>query len=121
MRRTTYFCGHPLRMWRNEPLLRLFRTDRVTLQANPAASADALLHEAWSSAGSVGELRGTLLHFSYPDVASYRAKYDRYTSLEAPPACTARFSDLSARAPRASCGWHGCCSPKVRCSTARAA
>ncbi|MGA8385095.1 MAG: glycosyltransferase, partial [Candidatus Cybelea sp.] len=83
VRRTTYFCGHPLRMWRNEPLLRLFRTDRVTLQANPAASADALLHEAWSSAGSVGELRGTLLHFSYPDVASYRAKYDRYTSLEA--------------------------------------
>jgi len=41
------------------------------------------LHEAWSCAGSVGELRGTLLHFSYPDVASYRAKYDRYTSLEA--------------------------------------
>jgi len=83
VRRTTYFCGHPIRMWRNEPLLRLFRTDRVTLKANPAASADALLHEAWSCAGSVGELRGTLLHFSYPDVASYRAKYDRYTSLEA--------------------------------------
>jgi hypothetical protein len=83
VRRTTYFCGHPLRMWRNEPLLRLFRTDRVTLKANPAASADALLHEAWTCAGEVGELRGTLLHFSYPDVASYRAKYDRYTSLEA--------------------------------------
>ncbi len=83
VRRTTYFCGHPMRMWRNEPLLRLFRTDRVTLKANPAASGDALLHEAWTSTGTVGELRGTLLHFSYPDVASYRAKYDRYTSLEA--------------------------------------
>jgi (heptosyl)LPS beta-1,4-glucosyltransferase len=83
VRRTTYFCGHPMRMWRNEPLLRLFRTDRVTLKANPAASADALLHEAWACAGSVGELRGTLLHFSYPDVASYRGKFARYTSLEA--------------------------------------
>ena len=83
VRRTTYFCGHPLRMWRDEPLLRLFRTDRVTLKANPAASGDALLHEAWSSTGTVGQLRGTLLHFSYPDVATYRAKYDRYTSLEA--------------------------------------
>lgn len=83
VRRTTYFCGHPMRMWRDEPLLRLFRTDRVTLKANPAASADALLHEAWACEGSVRELRGTLLHFSYPDVASYRAKYDRYTSLEA--------------------------------------
>ena len=83
VRRTTYFCGHPLRMWRNEPLLRLFRTDRVTLVAHPAASADALLHEAWTCPGEIGELRGTLLHFSYPDMASYRAKYDRYTSLEA--------------------------------------
>jgi len=83
VRRTTYFCGHPMRMWRNEPLLRLFRTDRVTLVAHPAASADALLHEAWTCPGEIGELRGTLLHFSYPDVASYRAKYDRYTSLEA--------------------------------------
>ena len=25
VRRMMYFCGHPLRMWRNEPLLRLFR------------------------------------------------------------------------------------------------
>lgn len=83
VRRTTYFCGRPMRMWRNESLLRLFRTDRATLEIHPAASAGALLHEAWASAGPVGELPGTLLHFSYPDIASYRAKYDRYTSLEA--------------------------------------
>jgi hypothetical protein len=83
VKRITYFCGHPMRMWRNEPLLRLFRTGRATLQANPAASEDALLHEAWVCSGATAELRGTLLHFSYPDIASYRAKYDRYTSLEA--------------------------------------
>ncbi len=83
VRRTTYFCGRPMRMWRNEPLLRLFRTDRAALEPHPAASSGALVHEAWSSAGPIGELPGSLLHFSYPDVASYRAKYDRYTTLEA--------------------------------------
>jgi hypothetical protein len=83
VRRTTYFCGKPMRIWRNEPLLRLFRTDRVTLRARPAAAETAPLHEAWVCDGTVGELRGSLLHYSYPDVAAYRAKFDRYTSLEA--------------------------------------
>lgn len=81
--RTTYFCGKPMRIWRNERLLRLFRTDRATLESHPAAAADALVHETWDSGGEVRDLSGTLLHYSYPDVASYRAKYDRYTTLEA--------------------------------------
>jgi hypothetical protein len=83
VRRTTYFCGKPMRMWKNEPLLRLFRTNRATLQANPAAAATAPLHETWSCNGEIADLPGTLLHYSYPDVASYRVKFDRYTSLEA--------------------------------------
>ena len=81
--RTTYFCGKPMRIWRDERLVRLFRTDRTTLEAHPAAAPDALIHESWSSTGEVRELPGTLLHYSYPDVATYRAKYDRYTTLEA--------------------------------------
>jgi (heptosyl)LPS beta-1,4-glucosyltransferase len=83
VKRTTYFCGKPMRIWRNEPLLRLFRTDRATLQAHPAAASTALVHEAWSCKGPVDELPGTLLHYSYPDTAAYRAKYERYTNLEA--------------------------------------
>jgi hypothetical protein len=83
IRRTTYFCGKPMRIWRNEPLLRLFRSDRASLEAHPAAAPAAPLHEAWSCGGLVGELGGVLLHYSYPDVSSYRVKYDRYTSLEA--------------------------------------
>ncbi len=83
VKRTTYFCGKPMRIWRDEPLLRLFRTDRVRLIAHPAAASEAPLHEAWSCDGDVGDLPGTLLHYSYPDVATYRAKYDRYTTLEA--------------------------------------
>jgi Glycosyl transferase family 2 len=82
-KRTTYFCGKPMRMWRNEPLLRLFRTGRATLAPHPAAAKAAPLHESWSCDGPVAELPGTLLHYSYPDLASYRAKYDRYTTVEA--------------------------------------
>ncbi len=81
--RVTYFCGKPMRVWSKEPLLRLFRTAGARLEAHPAGGGDALLHERWASDGRVGRLAGTLLHFSYPDVASYRAKYDRYTTLEA--------------------------------------
>ncbi len=83
VKRTTYFCGKPMRIWRNEPLVRLFRTDRATLEAHPAAAGAAALHETWSCDGTVGELPGTLLHYSYPDVAAYRTKFDRYTTLEA--------------------------------------
>ncbi len=83
MRRTTYFRGKPMRIWRNEPLIRLFKTGRAVLEAHPAIASGAALHEAWRCDGPVGELRGTLLHYSYADAGSYRAKYDRYTSLEA--------------------------------------
>lgn len=83
VKRTTYYCGRPLRQWRNEPLLRLFRPGYATLQAHPAAGGRSALHEGWHSTGRLDTLAGTLLHFSYPDRASYRAKYDRYTSAEA--------------------------------------
>jgi glycosyltransferase involved in cell wall biosynthesis len=81
--RTTYFSGKPMRVWRNEPLIRLFRTDRAKLVASPAGGGSAQLHERWECDGRVGDLAGTLLHYSYPDPAAYRAKYARYTSIEA--------------------------------------
>jgi len=96
VRRTTYFSGKPMRIWSNEPLIRLFRTDRAELEAHPAAAASAAVHESWSCDGDVRELRGTLLHYSYPDAASYRAKYDRYTSLEAERMDASLFAWLAA-------------------------
>lgn len=81
--RTTYYCGKPLRMWSNEPLLRLFQTNRARLEAAPAGGGDAQLHERWICDGPVRVLRGTLEHFSYPDAASYRQKFESYTSIEA--------------------------------------
>jgi glycosyltransferase involved in cell wall biosynthesis len=83
VRRTTYFCGKAIRMWRNEPLLRLFKTRAAELHAASAAGGNAPLHERWHCAPPRAELPGTLLHFSYPDRASYREKFERYTSLEA--------------------------------------
>jgi glycosyltransferase involved in cell wall biosynthesis len=81
--RTTYFCGRPMRMWRKEPLVRLFRMGGATLEAHPAAGGSAPVHESWTATGTVASLDGTLLHFSYPDYTTYRAKYDTYTSAEA--------------------------------------
>ncbi len=81
--RTTMFCGRPMRIWTNEPLLRLFRTDRATLERRPAAGGSAELHERWICRGTVRRLSGTLLHDSYPSRAAYRQKFAQYTTIEA--------------------------------------
>ncbi len=83
VRRTTYFRGKPIRMWRNEPLLRLVRADSARIEARPATGGEAALHERLTCDGPVGELGGTLLHYSYPDRASYQRKFKLYTSIEA--------------------------------------
>jgi glycosyltransferase involved in cell wall biosynthesis len=81
--RTTYFCGKPMRLWRDERLLRLFKRERARLEAAPATDADAALHERWVVDGTTGDLTGTLLHYSYPDVSTYRKKFAEYTEIEA--------------------------------------
>ena len=76
VRRTTYFRGKPMRLWNNEPLLRLVRTSAARID-------DAVLHERLACDGVKRELRGALLHYSYPDARSYLEKYARYTAIEA--------------------------------------
>ncbi len=83
VRRTTYFRGKPMRMWTNEPLLRLARRDRVRIEADPATGGTSPLHERLVCDGRVAELPGTLLHYSYTDGPSYREKFEIYTSIEA--------------------------------------
>jgi len=80
--RTTYFEGRPMRIWSHERILRLFRTELATLRS-AAMSARAEVHEMWSVPGRVADLPGELSHHSYPTAASYRAKFERYTDLEA--------------------------------------
>jgi glycosyltransferase involved in cell wall biosynthesis len=81
-RRVTMLCGRPVHAagWSNERLLRLFRTERARVAANQAG---ADLHERWMVDGAIADLPGAVLHDSYPTLASYRAKFDRYTSVEA--------------------------------------
>lgn len=83
VRRTTYYRGKPMRMWSNEPLLRLARRDRVRVEPLPAAGGTSALHERLVCDGPTPEVPGTLLHYSYADAASYREKFDAYTSIEA--------------------------------------
>lgn len=83
VRRSTYFRGKPMRMWSNEPLLRLVRTQDARIEARPAAGGEAALHERLVCDGTVAELPGSLLHFSYPDARSYREKFAAYTAIEA--------------------------------------
>ncbi len=105
--RTTFYCGRALRMWRNEQLLRLFRTHDVRVEPWPTAGGSAHLHERWTCEPPMGALPGTLLHYSYPTHAAYAAKYDWYTSIEARglPASRSRAAGELLRAvPRF--GWY---------------
>lgn len=82
MLRTTYFAGRPMRIWKNERIVRLFRTERAHLRSK-AMNESAEVHEVWSVSGPVRTLPGELRHYSYDGAASYRAKFERYTDLEA--------------------------------------
>jgi glycosyltransferase involved in cell wall biosynthesis len=82
VRRVTMLCGRAVRTagWSNERLLRLVRTDRARVAGSRSG---AQLHELWSVDGEVADLPGAIVHDSYPTLASYRAKFDFYTSVEA--------------------------------------
>lgn len=84
IRRMTALCGVPVRTagWSDEYLLRLFRTNRARVVGN-SVGGDADLHERWVCDGRVADLPGAVIHDSYPTLASYRGKFDRYTSIEA--------------------------------------
>ena len=83
--RATRFCGATVTAfgWDDERLLRVFRTRAAILEAHAAAGGAAGVHESWRVPGRIGCLGGTLIHESYPNLASYRRKFERYTTMEA--------------------------------------
>jgi hypothetical protein len=85
VRRATFFCGRAMRhgAWGADAPLRFFRTGSARLAAKPVAGGAAELHERWTVPSAVETACGSLLHYSYPTVAAYLAKFRRYTSLEA--------------------------------------
>ena len=89
-------------------LLRLFRTrSRATRRAARRRRRGADLHEALDVRRRDRAISpGRCCHYSYPDVAAYRAKFDRYTALEA-RGCRVRRRGLALRAaaPAARFAW----------------
>ncbi len=84
VRRVTLLAGRAVRAagWSAERLVRCFRVDRAQVVAG-SIGGGADLHERWIVAGRIGALPGTIVHDSYPSVASYRARFARYTAIEA--------------------------------------
>ena len=75
--RTTYFCGtSDAPMAQRAVGAAVSVPARATLDAHPAAGECAACTNRGHATATTGVLPGTLLHFSYPDHASYRAKYD---------------------------------------------
>lgn len=82
--RVTMLAGHPVHAagWSSEALVRCVRVDRaICVAASVGGGAD--LHERWQILGQTGDLPGTIVHDSYPSVAAYFEKFERYTRIEA--------------------------------------
>lgn len=82
--RVTMLDGHAIHAagWSSETLVRCVRVDRaICVAASVGGGAD--LHERWQVLGRVGVLPGRIVHDSYPSVAAYFEKFDRYTRIEA--------------------------------------
>jgi hypothetical protein len=84
VRRVTMLAGRAVRAagWSAERLVRCFRTGRARVVAD-SVGGGADLHERWLVDGEVRDLPGMIVHDSYPTVASYRARFARYTRIEA--------------------------------------
>lgn len=61
---------------RKESLVRLVRKDKGTFKGG-------LVHEQFVAVGKIGRLKNTFIHNSYPDIESYFAKFNHYTTLAA--------------------------------------
>lgn len=76
--RLSSFCGRFMHHsgWRPDYVLRLFRRSKGRF-------SDALVHESVQLQGSVGQLRQSLLHYSYRDFEDVIAKLNSYSSASA--------------------------------------
>ncbi|MBV8082081.1 MAG: glycosyltransferase family 2 protein [Candidatus Eremiobacteraeota bacterium] len=99
--RRNYFCGAWVRGagWWPDRLVRLFRTDGLrngSVMIEARNSGDASLHETWLVLGESAQLDAPLEHRSYADLAEYRAKFERYTDIEASAVSPDVFALLNA-------------------------
>jgi len=73
--RISEFCGKFIRHsgWRPDHTLRLGRRE-------VSGFTDHFLHAHMTVAGSIGELKSNIIHYSYPDIHDVLEKLDRYSS-----------------------------------------
>ena len=76
MPRKTFFLGKQVRFggWYPDYNLRLFRKGKGRFE-------ERIVHEAIKVQGRVGNTRHALLHYAYPDLASYMSSINKYSSL----------------------------------------
>ena len=76
--RKTIFLGRWIKhsRWYPDYVLRLFRRESGRF-------TDSRIHEKVVVEGEIGRLKNPLLHNSYPDIDTYFAKFEKYTSLKA--------------------------------------
>lgn len=70
------FLGTRLRSEASKKFLRFFNKNHGNYD-------DALVHEKVRLSGSIGSLKGEMLHYSYRDLSCFFRKFNRYTSLAA--------------------------------------
>ena len=89
--RRNFFMGRPVRhCWKSDKCLRLFRRDE-------ARFPDKQVHANAAVRGSVGWLRGELLHFTCRSLDQYMAKFDAFATRAA--------NDRARTTPRVT-AWH---------------
>ena len=78
IKRRNFFLGREIKYsgWQNDWVLRLFRKER-------GRYVERQVHETMRVAGSVGRLRGRLLHYSYRSLEDYWRKLRRYAEWNA--------------------------------------
>lgn len=76
--RRTFFLGKEVRFggWYPDYNLRLFRAGKGRFE-------ERAVHEAIKIRGEVGKTRHAILHYAYPDLASYMSSINKYSSLAA--------------------------------------
>lgn len=78
IKRDNYFLGKLIRGcgWGNDYQLRLFKKSKTRL-------TDRLVHEGFEVEGKVGQLKNSMLHFSYRNFSDAFIKINHYSTLEA--------------------------------------
>lgn len=78
IKRENYFLGKLIRGcgWGNDYQLRLFRKSKTKL-------TDRLVHEGFEVEGKMGQLKNSMLHFSYRNFSDAITKINHYSTLEA--------------------------------------